>query len=173
MCYNIVKKESLPLSLSGRLLSFFIFVCFDVGFSCGERIFADRFFHLAISDVGVDLRGVELFVTENIFQNEYVNATFLIHKRSGCVAQFVYRKMSVTKPCTVEVFVDHSLYSLVADAFAKARNKEGVFVFDREAFTQNEPLGQRITASVVQVDDTLFSAFSKHTKRTHFAVNVG
>ena len=65
------------------------------------------------------------------------------------------------------------MYGFVADTFAKARNEERVFIFDREALAHDEPPRKGITASIVEIDDAFLGAFSEHAKRSHFAVNIG
>ena len=47
-------------------------------------------FHTAIADVGVDLRGVELLVTENFFEYSDIDFSALVHKRCGGVPKLVY-----------------------------------------------------------------------------------
>ena len=45
----------------------------------GKRVLLHRFFHIRICYVGVDLRGVELLVTENFFEHANVYVARLIH----------------------------------------------------------------------------------------------
>ena len=64
--YHVVILKP-PVAKATGGFSVFIIFGLGFGFSGGKRVFADRFFHLSVADMGIDLRGVELFVTEDVF----------------------------------------------------------------------------------------------------------
>ena len=87
----------------------------------GERIHLDGARHAFVADVRIDLRGVELLVTENVLEHTNVNLARLIHQSCGGVAELMNGKSAVVKSCHVKIFIDHPLYGLIADArFSRA-----------------------------------------------------
>ena len=73
------------------------------------------FLHVAAADVGVNLRGVELLVTEDVLEDSHVYARVLIHQRGGGVAQLVHRELAVAKSRHFQIFLHHPLYGFDAD----------------------------------------------------------
>lgn len=57
----------------------------------GKWIFLHRLFHITVADVRIDLRGVELFVTENVLQNADINVARLIHQGGGGMTKLMHR----------------------------------------------------------------------------------
>ena len=57
----------------------------------GKRVLIHSVLHISVRDVRVDLRGVELFMAENVLQNADVDVSRLIHQRRGGVTELVHR----------------------------------------------------------------------------------
>ena len=59
-------------------------------------------FHLLVGNMRVDFCGSEIGVSQNFFQNPYVDRAVLIHQRGGGVAQFVGGIALIAESCVPE-----------------------------------------------------------------------
>ena len=66
--------------------------------------------------MGVNLRGVELFMPEYLLQGQHIDAALLIHERRRRVAQLMNGILLVVQPCRGEIFICHPLHGFHAYA---------------------------------------------------------
>ena len=87
---------------------------------CCEGILLHGALDVRIADVRIDLRGVELLVTQDLLQHAHVYLPGLIHQRGGGVAELMYRVSLGAKSRGAQILVDHGLHGLDADALFQA-----------------------------------------------------
>ena len=69
--------------------------------------------NLGAIDVRVNLRSIELLVTEYILQHSYIDLSGLKHKSSGSVTKLMYRQPLLSKPRKVKILINHPLYGFI------------------------------------------------------------
>ena len=57
---------------------------------CRKGVVLHSLFHTSIADVGVDLRGVELLVSEYILEHSHIDLTRLVHQSRRGVSELMY-----------------------------------------------------------------------------------
>ncbi len=114
--------------------------------------------------MGVNLRGVKLLVTENIFKNAHVNVSALIHKCCGGMAKLMNGEVLCLKSCEVEIFINHPLNSFDAYSLIKSAQKEGfclhVFIFWTQ--TDFEIIVKHRSACLVEIDNPFFVTLTEN-----------
>ena len=80
----------------------------------GKGILRHGLLHFAVADVGVDLCGIELFVTENVLQHADIDVPAPVHKGRGSVTQLVHRHSAVAEARHVKIAVNDRLDRLLA-----------------------------------------------------------
>ena len=130
--------------------------------------------HTAIADVGIDLRGVELLVTEYILEHSHVDLARLVHKSSRGVSELVHRIVLGFKSRKLEILIDQPLYRLDADALLTVAKEEclslGLCVFFSKSL--GIVIGKCLLAGRIEIYYSLLIAFTRNGKRAQIAVNV-
>ena len=124
--------------------------------------------------MGVDLRGVELLVTENFFEHANVYVAGLIHQCCGGVAEFMYRIMFGFQSCKLEILVNHCLHGLYAHSLIQTAQKDRFCVNVRVflAYARSKIIGQCRLTSIVEVNDALLATFTHNAQGGQVGVDV-
>ena len=147
-------------------LFFSFFVC--------QRVMGHCFFHIGVTDMGVDLRGVELLVTEDLLEHAYVDVARLIHQGCGGMTELVHRVVLCLEPCQPEVFVNHCLHGFDAHALIEAAEKECAVVHVRIFCTLalGNVFQKRGLTSLVEINDALLASLTRDAQGTELGVDV-
>ena len=126
----------------------------------GKRGGLHRIAQLLLVDMGVDLRGRNILVPQDLLERQHIDAA-LVHQRSGGVAQLVGRKPALAQPGALQAAFHDLLHTAGGQPLAGLRDEQRVTVLQmgqrRTGFAVG---GQRLLAGVVEVDEPFFAAFA-------------
>ena len=140
----------------------------------GQRIGFHRRLQLLVGDMGVNLRGAELFMAEDVLERAHVDVALVIHQRGRRVAQLV-RGIPFPKTDLCEMLFHHPLHGFVGNAIAAAAEKQRVRVGDPHMYGGLPDLKvslERIAAGGVEVDRPHFRALAGDGHFVHIRGNV-
>ncbi len=79
---------------------------------------------LRVVNMRVDLRGIQVFVTEHFLQRADIDAV-LQHQGCGGMTQFVSRILACVQSGFEQIFLEHHLNAVAADPISPVGEKHG------------------------------------------------
>ena len=99
-------------------------------------------------------------MAEHLLQRAYIHPV-LQHECGRRVPQFVRGVLAGVQPRAGQIFLDHDLYGITADARAPVGEKHGRRARRRDLAAHGQIPVERFAAGVVEVDNTLFAALAE------------
>ena len=99
-------------------------------------------------------------MAEYLLQCTHIHA-ILQHECGRCVPQFVRGVLAGIQSCAGQIFLDHDLYGVAADACASVGEKHGCRARWCDLAAYGQITVERFTAGIVEVNNTLFAALAE------------
>ena len=101
-----------------------------------------------------------MLMPEHLLQRAHVNAV-LQHECCRCVPQFMRGILTGVQTRAHQVFLDHDLYGVTADARASVGEEHRRRAWWRNLFTDRQIAVERLAAGIIEIDHALLAAFAE------------
>ena len=116
----------------------------------------------------VDFGCCDAGVTQDRLQTAHIDFAVLIHQGRGCMPELMRRYFFRIQPGLNNVFPNEMLNRFRADPSPEPTDKQSIVIFCSWFLAVGEVAHQSIQTGTVQVDRSLFAAFSDNSQRLLF-----